>query len=101
MRRAPKHLLTMTSEPGKHMIFRITFTACLALGLLGKQARGWFGLSFEYGQADTKVAGGTLDLDSALRGGLELDDQSTVTRWTLSGIIGSSYSFFREPEPNE
>ena len=74
------------------------FGGTLALGLLGKQVRTWFGLSFELGMAEVDVAGSSLDLDCVMAGGLELDRSSTATRWTLAGILGSSYSFLAEDE---
>jgi len=74
------------------------FGGTLALGLLGKQARGWFGLSFEIGMADSQVFGGSLDLDTAYSTGLDFNATSTITRWTLAGFIGSNYSFLHEPD---
>ena len=83
------------------------FGGSVALGLLGKQVRGWFGLSFEYGQAVTKVFSGDFDLDSIFQSGFEWNTDSTISRWSLAGVIGSSYSFFRDkdedkskPKPN-
>lgn len=75
------------------------FGGTAALGLLGQQTRGWFGLSFELGRAGTNVAEGELNLDNVLVNGLELTGRSTVTRWTLAGFIGSNYSFHDEEEP--
>lgn len=84
------------------------FGGTAALGLLGKQTRGWFGLSFELGRAGTNVAEGELNLDNVLADGLDLTERSTVTRWTLAGFIGSNYSFMdeddaaeEEPPPNQ
>ena len=77
------------------------FGASLALGLLGRQARAWLGMSFEYGQSSSLVKGGALDLNEVLINGFELDDLSPISRWTLTGIIGSNYSFIaEEPEPD-
>ena len=77
------------------------FGGTTALGLQGKQARGWFGLSFEYGQGTSRVASGTLNLNTVLIEGLDFDTTSTITRWTLAGFIGSNYSFFPIPEDEE
>jgi hypothetical protein len=72
------------------------FGGSLALGILGRQSRGWFGASFEMGSADTAVPNGNYDLDSILQGGIDYNATSTVTRWTLSGVIGSNYAFVKE-----
>ncbi len=77
------------------------FGGTAALGLLGKQTRGWFGLSFEFGRAGTNVAEGELNLDNVLVNGIELGERSTVTRWTLAGFIGSNYSFMDEDDEAE
>ncbi|HHH30287.1 MAG TPA: hypothetical protein ENK57_18365 [Polyangiaceae bacterium] len=74
------------------------FGGTLALGLLGKQTRGWFGMSFEFGRAGTNVAEGELNLNNVLIDGLDLSGRSTVTRWTLAGFIGSNYSFHDEDD---
>lgn len=76
------------------------FGGSLALGLLGKQSRGWFGLSAAVGQAESLVSAGRLDLEGVIsRGGLGIDGTSTVTRWQLTGTIGSNYSFLPEDDP--
>jgi hypothetical protein len=72
--------------------------ATLALGVLGKQSRGWFGLSFETGIADAKVLQGDLDLQNVIASNFELRGDSTIRRWTLAGFIGSNYSFASEKE---
>ena len=74
------------------------FGATLALGILGKQSRGWFGLSFETGVADAKVLQGDLDLQNVIASNFELRGDSTIRRWTLAGFIGSNYSFAAEKE---
>jgi hypothetical protein len=74
------------------------FGGTVGLGLLGKQARGWFGLSFEMGQATAKVSKGQLNLNNVLLTGLELNGESTITRWTLAGFIGSNYSFIEDDD---
>jgi hypothetical protein len=73
----------------------------VALGLLGKQARGWFGLSFEMGQGVSKVLAGNFDLDAAFSDGLDESGESTQTRWTLAGFVGSNYSFFDDDDDDD
>jgi len=72
------------------------FGGSLAVGILSAQSRGWFGLSFEAGKGSSKVLKGDLTLDNAFAGGLGFDANSTATRWTLAGMIGSNYSFLPE-----
>ncbi|MBI4701791.1 MAG: hypothetical protein HY744_11645 [Deltaproteobacteria bacterium] len=76
------------------------FGGSVALGLLGKQTRGWFGASFEIGMADVKVATGDYNFETFLEQGLGIpfDGWATATRWTLAGVIGSNYSFLPEPK---
>jgi hypothetical protein len=74
------------------------FGGTLGLGILGRQARAFFGVSFEMGRADTKVVPGTLDLESAAQSGFSFTEDSTITRWTLAGFLGSNYSFFKEDD---
>lgn len=69
------------------------FGGSLALGLLGRRSRAWFGASFEYGQGESRVPSGRLTLEEVIQSGLAEDARSTATRWTLVGILGSSYSF--------
>lgn len=71
------------------------FGGAVALGLLGKQTRGFFGLSFKAGVGDTQVPSGTLDLDNVLSEGASTDT-ARLTMWTLAGFIGSNYSFADE-----
>jgi hypothetical protein len=73
------------------------FGGALALGLIGKQSRGWFGVSFSYGRADARVQSGKYSLDNPSL--FEEDGRSTITRWNLVGIIGSNYSFISEDAP--
>jgi hypothetical protein len=76
------------------------FGGSVAIGILSRQSRGWFGISFEMGQADSTVLSGDLTLESALADGLTWTERSTVTRWTLAGTIGSNYSFLPDkPAP--
>ena len=72
------------------------FGGSIALGLLGKQSRGFVGLSFDYGTASTKVPTGTYTLEQALATGFATDSRSTSTHWTLAGMLGSNYSFLKE-----
>jgi long-chain fatty acid transport protein len=76
------------------------FGGTAALGILGRQARAWFGLSFEYGVADANVYDGALDLDGVLAqgaAGFAATSTAPLSRWTLAGILGSSYHFGRGP----
>jgi hypothetical protein len=73
------------------------FGGAVALGLLGRQARGWVGASFSYGRAEAKVQDGEYSLDNP--GLFEEDGRATITRWNLVGILGSNYSFLGEDEP--
>jgi hypothetical protein len=79
------------------------FGGTVALGILSTQSRGWFGLSFEMGQADARVLSGDLTLESlaaTLATGDQWSGRSTITRWTLAGTIGSNYSFLPDkPAP--
>jgi hypothetical protein len=84
------------AEDAVHM-----FGGTVALGLLGDHARGWFGISFEAGQATSQVFDGALDLDAILDEGLFFEGTSTITRWTLAGFIGSNYSFFGDDDEDE
>jgi hypothetical protein len=68
------------------------FGGSVALGLLGQRARGWFGLSFEYGQGESAVPTTALSLEIAT-GEDAASGHTTATRWTLVGILGSNYSF--------
>ncbi len=52
----------------------------------------------------TELPGG-LDLASTAQSGFEFSADSTITRWSLVGFIGSNYSFFpgddEEEEPQK
>ena len=61
-----------------------------AMSLLGAQTRGTFGLAFSYGAADSVVQSGQFSLDGLASTGTTI---STISRWNLVGMIGSSYSF--------
>ncbi len=68
----------------------------MALGLLGKESRAWFGLSGEIGSTTTRVPGRSFSYErvSTLpRGVLPDDGDATLVRWTLSGVLGSNYAF--------
>ncbi len=71
-----------------------------ALGFLGRQARGWFGLSFSHGRAAARVVRGDFGLDELLANGgdFEFGARSTIMKWNLSGFIGSNYSFTPDSE---
>jgi hypothetical protein len=70
------------------------FGGTLALGFPGRRARGWFGVSFEMGRASAKVIPGGIDLATLAQNGFAFTAESTITRWTLAGFIGSNYSFY-------
>jgi long-chain fatty acid transport protein len=72
------------------------FGGSMALGLLGKESRAWFGFSGEIGSTTTRVPGRGFNYEtvSALpRGALPDDGEATLVRWTLSGVLGSNYAF--------
>ncbi len=72
------------------------YGASMTLGLLGKQSRAWFGLAGELGHTTLKVPGRdfTFDRVTALPAGrLPADADATLVRWTVTGILGSNYSF--------
>jgi hypothetical protein len=72
------------------------FGSSMTVGLLGKQARAWIGLSGEIGHTTTKVPGRGFTYErvsSVLPGTLPTDGEATVVRWTMVGILGSNYSF--------
>ena len=72
------------------------FGGSMALGLLGKESRAWFGLSGEIGSTTTRVPGQSFSYErvSTLpRGVLPDDGDATLVRWTLSGVLGSNYAF--------
>ena len=71
------------------------FGGSAAVGIVSRQSRGWVGISFEGGSADSRVIAGDLSLESTLaNGGISFAGApSTITRWTLAGMIGSNYSF--------
>ncbi|HSO33362.1 MAG TPA: hypothetical protein VLT33_12600 [Labilithrix sp.] len=72
------------------------FGGSMTLGLLGKQSRAWIGLSGEIGHATAKVPGREFTYQgvSALPGGqLPSESEATIVRWTMTGILGSNYSF--------
>lgn len=66
------------------------FTA--AFGLLGRQARSWFGASFEIGSGTTRIRSQALSFEEVAAGATDTQE-SSYTRWNLVGILGSSYSF--------
>ena len=68
----------------------------MTLGLLGKQSRAWFGLAGEIGHTTLRVPGRdfTYERVTALPAGrLPEDADATLVRWTVTGILGSNYSF--------
>jgi hypothetical protein len=72
------------------------FGGSMALGLLGKQSRAWFGLSGEIGSTTTHVPGRSFNFERVSmlpRGALPDDGDATLVRWTLSGVLGSNYAF--------
>ena len=72
------------------------FGSSISLGLLGKQARAWIGASGEIGHTTLKVPGRSFTYErvSTLPPGmLPSDNEATMVRWTVAGILGSNYSF--------
>ena len=72
------------------------FGGSMTLGLLGKQSRAWIGLAAEIGHTTTKVPGRGFTYDRIAylpTGTLPEDGDSTLVRWTMTGILGSNYSF--------
>ncbi len=68
----------------------------MALGLLGKESRAWFGLSGEIGSTTTRVPGRGFTYESVstlARGALPDVGEATLVRWTLRGVLGSNYAF--------
>jgi long-chain fatty acid transport protein len=72
------------------------FGGSMTLGLLGKQSRLWVGMSGEIGHTTTKVPGRAFNYEGVVPlavGALPADRDATLTRWTMTGILGSNYSF--------
>ena len=72
------------------------FGSSLTVGLLGRQARAWIGLAGEIGHTTSKVPGRSFTYDKVSTlppGSLPADNDATVVRWTITGILGSNYSF--------
>lgn len=72
------------------------FGGSMTLGLLGKQSRAWIGLSGEIGHTTARVPGRdfTYEKVAPLPGGtLPAEGEATVVRWSMTGILGSNYSF--------
>jgi hypothetical protein len=72
------------------------FGSSLTLGLLGEQARAWIGLAAEIGHTTAKVPGRNFTYDGVSvlpPGRLPMDNEATLVRWTVTGILGSNYSF--------
>jgi hypothetical protein len=72
------------------------YGASMTLGLLGKQSRAWFGVAGELGHTTLAVPGRdfTYERVSTLPAGrLPADADATLVRWTITGILGSNYSF--------
>jgi hypothetical protein len=68
----------------------------LTVGFLGKQARLWVGVSGEIGHTTIKSPGRSFTYErvSALPpGDLPTDNEASLMRWTMTGILGSNYSF--------
>jgi long-chain fatty acid transport protein len=72
------------------------FGGSMTLGLLGKQSRAWIGVSGEIGHTTTKVPGRGFTYERVAAqpaGSLPSDGDATLVRWTMTGILGSNYSF--------
>lgn len=68
----------------------------LTVGFLGQQARLWVGVSGEIGHTTIRAPGRSFTYErvTALpRGDLPSDNEATLVRWTMTGILGSNYSF--------
>jgi hypothetical protein len=74
------------------------FGGSIALGILGRQSRGWFGASFEGGVGTSLVRAGDFSLPAELAGMQQMVSAS-YTRWTIAGIIGSNYAFLPDEAP--
>jgi hypothetical protein len=72
------------------------FGSSLTLGLLGQRARAWIGAAGEIGHTTTKSPGRGFVYDPTVGGRLPENDSATLVRWTVTGIIGSNYSFSAE-----
>jgi len=73
------------------------FGATFAVGLLGKQVRSWFGVSFEIGSGTTRVRDAALSFEQ-LAMGEGGTVESSYTRWNLVGTIGTSYAFIDDAD---
>jgi long-subunit fatty acid transport protein len=72
------------------------FGSSISLGLLGKQARAWIGASAEIGHTTLRTPGRSFTYERVAplpAGNLPSDNEATLTRWTVAGILGSNYSF--------
>jgi long-subunit fatty acid transport protein len=72
------------------------FGSSITLGLLGKQARAWIGASAEIGHTTLKVPGRSFTYERVAplpAGNLPSDNEASLVRWTVAGILGSNYSF--------
>jgi hypothetical protein len=72
------------------------FGSSITLGILGKQARAWIGASAEIGHTTLKVPGRSFTYEKVSMlpaGTLPADNEATLVRWTVAGILGSNYSF--------
>ncbi len=72
------------------------FGSSITLGLLGKQARAWIGASAEIGHTTLKVPGRSFTYERVVTlpaGNLPSDNEASLVRWTVAGILGSNYSF--------
>jgi hypothetical protein len=78
------------------------FGGSMTLGLLTKQSRVWVGTAAEIGHNKTQVPGSGFNYDrvTSLIGSGQIptdalphDGSATLVRWTLTGILGSNYSF--------
>lgn len=73
------------------------FGSSLTVGLLGKQARLWIGAAGEIGHTTAKVPGRGFtfaDAASLPPGVLPSGGEATLVRYTVTGILGSNYTFF-------
>lgn len=68
----------------------------LTVGFLGNQARLWVGVSGEIGHTTIKAPGRSFTYERVAAlppGNLANDNDTSLVRWTMVGILGSNYSF--------
>lgn len=72
------------------------FGSSLTVGILGKQARAWIGVAGEIGHTTIASPGRSFTYERVVNvppGQLPSDNEASLIRWTMTGILGSNYSF--------